>query len=90
MLAGACKKGRVKLVPPPQDLLVLPDDDQAVKEDALGERSLLVGELCLWRREMQMFCKNIGRVWNFQCFAVKPDVMRRVTSSSPAIVADIG
>ena len=75
-------------MPPPQNLLVLPDDDQAVEEDTLGERSLLVGELCLWRREVQMFCKNVGRVWNFQCFAVKPDVMRRVTSASPAMGRD--
>ena len=77
-------------MPPPQNLLVLPGDDQAVEEDAVGERDPIEGELCLWHRKVQMLCRNVGKGCNFQCFAVKPDVMLRVTSSSPAIVADNG
>ena len=43
---------------PPQNLLVLPGDDQAVEEDTAREREPIEVELWLQRKEVKAVCKN--------------------------------
>ena len=52
-----------ELLPPPQNLLTLPFDEEAVEEKAVVEGPSLMLELRLWRRE------RLGQpAWKRNCF----------------------